>query len=126
MLSAGKGLLKRKNSGDLKKDNEGSKDSFLAITIVILLFVVAIIMMAYAYHIERNMRFELEAENKLNIEVIHACDRIQLRDKQIKLRDENIKSISCSPCEDCESIAEAKKAQAKAGFDLEYQTALSS
>ena len=52
------GPLKRKNSGDIKNYEEISFKSMLALTVVILLFTVAILMMGYAYHVERSSRFE--------------------------------------------------------------------
>ena len=118
--------------------DEPHKESYLAITVVILLFVVAIIAVGYSYHMERSMHFELENENNMNIEVIKACDRMQLRHhEKMKANTLNLDAlysnshthpngeIACSPCVDCEAEAakEQKKAKELDAFEFARVTA---
>lgn len=111
--------------------DEAHKESYLAITVVILLFVVAIIAVGYSYHMERSFRFELENENNMNIEVIKACDRMQLRHQE-KMRANAISmdtlhnnNAPCTPCVDCEAeaVKEQKRVDELETFELARVTA---
>jgi hypothetical protein len=121
-------LLKRKNSGEpswnIGTNNDDKSKSMLALTVVILLFIVAIVMVSYGYSLERSMRVELEAENKLNIEVIHACDRMQLRQIELENMEAATEAAPCAPCSDCDAELKKQLANDAIKHEQELQIAM--